>query len=214
MSHPAQLKVPEGLVFGEAGLIPVIVQDRLSGDVLMLAWTNAEALASTVRTGQAHFWSRSRQSLWRKGATSGNLMLVRDLRTDCDRDVVLMAVEPEGPACHEGTRTCFGEDTPTKAGVLAELMRVVGARLKERPPGSYTGRLAEKGLDHTLRKVGEEAAELIIAAKAESDLRLAEEAADLVFHVLVALGQRGVSFSRVLDVLRERRGAPQAVGKA
>jgi phosphoribosyl-AMP cyclohydrolase / phosphoribosyl-ATP pyrophosphohydrolase len=205
MNHPAQLAVPDKLVFDERGLLPVIAQDRLSGDVLMLAWANAEALAQTVRTGQAHFWSRRRKRLWRKGETSGHVLYVRELRTDCDRDVVLMLVEPEGPACHQGTRTCFGDDTATKTGVLAELLRVVGSRLREPQEGSYTALLANRGIDYTLKKIGEETAELVIAAKAESDERLAHEAADVLFHIIVALQQRGVSFTRVLDVLRERR---------
>src|SRR5512138_1523216 len=107
------LSVPSGLAFDERGLLPVVAQDRLSGDVLMVAWANATALAETVRTGEAHFWSRHRQALWRKGETSGHVLRVRELRTDCDRDVVLMVVDPSEPACHAGTRTCFGDATAT-----------------------------------------------------------------------------------------------------
>jgi phosphoribosyl-ATP pyrophosphohydrolase/phosphoribosyl-AMP cyclohydrolase len=205
VSERAVLSVPAGLAFDERGLVPVIAQDRLSGDVLMVAWADAEALEATVRTGEAHFWSRSRKRLWRKGETSGHVLKVFGLRADCDRDVVLMQAQPTGPACHEGTRTCFGDDSATDVGVLGELARLIPERLQERPAGSYTARLAEKGIDYTLKKIGEETTELVIAAKAESDERLANEAADVLFHLIVALQQRGVPFGRVLDVLRERR---------
>lgn len=194
-----------GVRFGADGLVPVVVQDRLSGDVLMVAWANDEALRRTAETGLAHFWSRSRQSLWRKGETSGHQLRVHALRADCDRDVVLIVAEPEGPACHEGTRTCFGDGPATSAGVLAEVERVIGRRLRERPDGSYTAKLAARGPDHALKKIGEEATELILAAKGETDERVAEEAADLLFHVLVALGQRGVRLADVLAVLERRR---------
>jgi len=200
--------LPEGLTFDEKGLIPVVVQDRASGDVLMVAHANAEALARTAETGLAHFWSRSRGALWRKGETSGNGLRVRDARTDCDRDVLLLTVEAEGPACHTGTRSCFGETTPTAAGILEELARLIARSAVERPEGSYTVRLLGKGLDHVLKKVGEEATEVVLAAKGESDERLAEEAADLMFHVLVALSLRGVSVRDVMGVLRRRRGEP------
>ena len=199
------LSVPEGVQFDAAGLVPVVVQDRASGDVLMVAWANAEALESTARTGLAHFWSRQRRALWRKGETSGHGLRVREIRRDCDGDTLLMTADPEGPTCHTGARTCFGEDTPTAAGVVVELARVIAGRGRERPEGSYTARLLAKGLDHTLKKVGEEATEVVLAAKGESDRRLAEECADLVYHVLVVLEQRGVRPAAVLDVLRERR---------
>jgi len=201
------LRVPEGLSFGEAGLVPVVVQDRASGDVLMVAWANAEALERTVETGLAHFWSRSRKALWRKGETSGNELSVRDMRADCDLDVLLFVVDPAGPACHTGARTCFGEDSPTAAGMLEELSRVVVARARSAPEGSYTAKLLAQGPDAALKKIGEEATEVVIAAKSESDQRLAEEAADLLYHLLVVLHQRGLGVSRVMDVLRRRRGA-------
>jgi len=197
--------VPDGIVFDGGGLVPVVVQDHASGDVLMVAYANAEALARTAETGRAHFWSRSRQALWRKGETSGHELQVREVRADCDRDALLLVAEPVGPTCHTGARTCFGESTATAAGVLEEIRRVVAARAAERPEGSYTVRLLTKGLDHTLKKIGEEATEVILAAKGESDQRLAEEAADLVFHLLVALSQRGVQPGAVLEVLRQRR---------
>lgn len=198
--------IPGGLAYDGSGLIPVVVQDRASGDLLMVAYANAEALARTAETGLAHFWSRSRSALWKKGETSGNLLRVREVRADCDRDALLMLVDPEGPACHTGTRTCFGDGPASAAGILEELRRVIAERARTRPEGSYTAKLVSKGLDHSLKKVGEEATEVVLAAKGESEQRLAEESADLLFHLLVVLEQRGVAFTRVLDVLRARRG--------
>ena len=197
--------VPEGLVFGADGLIPAVVQDRGSGDVLMVAYTNAEALALTARTGQAHFWSRSRKALWRKGETSGNTLAVASMHADCDGDAVLMVVDPAGPACHTGSRTCFGSDAVTLAGGLGELERVIAGRATADPAESYTARLLARGLDQALKKVGEEATEVVLAAKGESDERLAEECADLVYHLMVVLAQRRVPLARVLDVLAARR---------
>jgi phosphoribosyl-AMP cyclohydrolase / phosphoribosyl-ATP pyrophosphohydrolase len=199
--------VPEGLVFGADGLIPAVVQDRRSGDVLMIAYADAEALALTARTGQAHFWSRSRKALWRKGETSGNTLAVLAMRKDCDGDAVLMTVDPAGPACHTGSRTCFGGEAATLAGVLDELERVIAGRAGADPSASYTARLLARGLDHALKKVGEEATEVVLAAKGESDERLAEECADLVYHLMVVLAQRRVPLARVLEVLAARRRA-------
>ena len=199
------MMVPSELAYDATGLIPVVVQDSASGDVLMVAYANAEALARTAESGLAHFWSRSRKALWRKGETSGNALRVRELLADCDKDALLMVVEPEGPACHTGTRSCFGDATPTGAGMLEELRRVIAARRQQAPEGSYTAKLLARGLDHTLKKIGEESAEVVMAAKAESGERLAEESADLLFHLLVALEQRGVRPAQVLDVLRKRR---------
>jgi phosphoribosyl-ATP pyrophosphohydrolase/phosphoribosyl-AMP cyclohydrolase len=202
------LAVPGGIAYDEAGLVPVVVQDRASGDVLMLAYANTEAVARTAETGHAHFWSRSRRALWRKGETSGNVLQVRELRKDCDGDALLMVVDPAGPACHTGARTCFGDTTVTAAGILDELRRVVAERAAARPEGSYTARLLAKGLDHVLKKVGEESTEFVLAAKAESDERLAEECADLLFHLIVVLAQRGLGPVHALDVLRRRRAGP------
>lgn len=199
------LNVPADLVYDAAGLLPVVVQDRKSGDVLMLAYANPEALSHSVVTGLAHFWSRSRSALWRKGETSGNALRVRELLVDCDRDTLLMIVDPEGPACHTGTRTCFGDAATSVAGVLAEVSRVIEDRGASRPEGSYTAKLLAKGDNEVLKKIGEEAVEVALAARSESDERLAEEAADLVFHLLVALGQRRVGFERVLETLKARR---------
>jgi phosphoribosyl-AMP cyclohydrolase / phosphoribosyl-ATP pyrophosphohydrolase len=201
--------LPAALAYDAAGLIPVVVQDAASGDVLMVAYANREALDLTARTGLAHFWSRSRGALWRKGETSGNEMRVREVRADCDRDALLMVVDPAGPACHTGTRTCFGDDTPTSAGIMAELGRVIASRASASPDSSYTARLLAKGPDHVLKKIGEEATEVVLAAKSESDERLAEEAADLLYHLTVAMAQRRVPFARALEVLRARRRAPR-----
>ena len=201
--------LPDALAYDAAGLIPVVVQDAASGDVLMVAYANREALDLTAQTGVAHFWSRSRGALWRKGETSGNEMRVREVRADCDRDALLMVVDPAGPACHTGTRTCFGDDSPTAAGIMGELERVIAARASASPDDSYTARLLAKGPDHVLKKIGEEATEVVLAAKSDSDERLAEEAADLLYHLTVAMAQRRVPFARALEVLRARRRAPR-----
>ena len=195
------------LAFDAAGLLPVVVQDRASGDVLMVAWANAEAVDRTLATKRAHFWSRRRQALWRKGETSGNGLKVTDVKADCDRDTLLYVVDPEGPTCHTGWRTCFGEESPTAAGLLEELARVVAERAESAPEDSYTAKLLARGPDAVLKKIGEEATEVVLAAKGETDERLAEESADLLYHLVVALHQRGLPLSRVMDVLRRRRSA-------
>jgi len=205
VSDEARLSIPSDLVFDDAGLIPVVVQDRASGEVLMLAFANREALERTEATGFAHFWSRRRGTLWKKGETSGHTLRVQAALADCDRDTLLLLVDPHGPTCHHGTRTCFGDRTPIQVGVLSELADVIARRARERPEGSYTARLFEKGLDHALKKVGEEATEVVLAAKGESGERLAQEAADLLFHLLVVLAQRQVPLPQVLETLRERR---------
>jgi phosphoribosyl-ATP pyrophosphohydrolase/phosphoribosyl-AMP cyclohydrolase len=199
------IAIPAELKTDAAGLVPVVVQDRASGDVLMVAWANAEALAKTAETARAHFWSRSRQALWRKGETSGNELRVVEARTDCDRDTLLLVVEAAGPACHTGTRSCFGNETPTAAGMLEELARVVAERAQASPESSYTARLLAKGPDHVLKKIGEEATEVVLAARVQSEERLAEETADLLYHLLVALHQRALPLARVMDELRRRR---------
>lgn len=201
----AAVSLPDDLLLDASGLVPVVVQDRASGDVLMVAWANAEALRKTAESGYAHFWSRSRKALWRKGETTGNSLRVVEARADCDRDTLLLIVEPEGPACHTGTRTCFGETSATAAGMLEELARVVAERAAASPEESYTARLLAKGPDQVLKKIGEEATEVVLAGRAQSDERLVEETADLVYHLLVALRQRGVPLVRVMDELRRRR---------
>jgi phosphoribosyl-AMP cyclohydrolase / phosphoribosyl-ATP pyrophosphohydrolase len=207
---PLTVPLPGDLVVDAGGLLPVVVQDRASGDVLMVAWANAEALAKTAESGYAHFWSRSRGALWRKGETSGNGLRVVEARADCDRDTLLLVVEPEGPACHTGTRTCFGETSVTAAGMLEELARVVADRAAVPPEKSYTARLLAKGPDEVLKKIGEEATEVVLAGRAQTDERLVEETADLLYHLLVALRQRGVPLVRVMDELRRRRSRGSA----
>lgn len=197
--------VDDALRYDENGLVCVVAQDWTSGDVLMVAWANAAAVERTRQTGLAHFWSRSRKALWMKGETSGNRLRVREARVDCDRDTVLLLVEPEGPACHEGTRTCFGDAPGALPAVLDELGRVFAERAAAPREGSYTSKLLAGGRDRILKKVGEEATEVVLAAKGESDERLAEEAADLLFHLQLALHERGVPVGRVLEVLKERR---------
>ncbi len=184
----------------------MVAQDRASGDVLMVAWANAEAVAKTAETGIAHFWSRSRKALWRKGETSGNELRVVEARADCDSDTLLLVVEPAGPACHTGERTCFGETSPTAAGMLEELRARRRRRAPRRSPEeSYTARLLAKGPDQVLKKIGEEATEVVLAARVQTDERLVEESADLLYHLLVALHMRGVPLARVMDELRRRR---------
>lgn len=185
------------------GLLPVIVQDAVDGTVLMLAWANAEAVATTERTGEAHFWSRSRDRLWRKGETSGNVMPVVGLAVDCDGDAILYRVRPSGPACHEGTRTCFGEaDAP---GIVSELASLIAERRGADPQTSYTASLLSSGTRRPAEKVVEEAGETAVAALAGTDDELAGEAADLIYHLLVLLAARGIPLERVLAVLRARR---------
>jgi phosphoribosyl-ATP pyrophosphohydrolase/phosphoribosyl-AMP cyclohydrolase len=180
----------------------------------MLAWANAEAIAKTAETGLAHFWSRSRKALWRKGETSGHTLRVVEARADCDKDALLLVVEPSGPACHTGSRTCFGETSPTAAGMLEELARVVRQRAKAPVEASYTARLLAKGPGQVLKKIGEEATEVVLAASGESDERLAAESADLLFHLLVALEQRGVALASVMDELRRRRERDTQAGRS
>ncbi len=186
----------------DEGLRPVIVQDADDGSVLMLAWANAEALAATERTGEAHFWSRSRGRLWRKGETSGNVLRMVGLAADCDGDALLYRVHPTGPTCHTGTRSCFGERLPS--GVLAELLGIIEARRDADPSSSYTARLLATGARRPAEKVVEEAGETAVAGLAGTDDELAAESADLLYHLLVLLAVRDVPFGQVLAALRER----------
>lgn len=195
--------------FDDHGLAPCIMQDALTGEVLTLAYVNAEALAKTAETGEMHFWSRSRDELWHKGATSGNVQRVVELRYDCDADALLALVEPAGPACHTGERTCFhraldGEPTTAVHETLPDLERTLKARKSERPEGSYTVELLS---DPELigAKVREEADEVARAVAGESDERVAEEAADVFYHLEVALLSRDIPLARALEVLLERR---------
>ena len=198
---------PSEIKYDADGLVAVVIQDWASGEVLTLAYANAEAVGRTIETGELHLWSRSRQELWHKGATSGNTQAVRALRLDCDGDALLALVEPAGPACHTGARTCFhnGElDPPAPHEALPALERTLKARQAERPEGSYTVEL----LDDPARigaKVQEEAEEVARAAREESDERLAEEAADVLYHLTVLLHGRGLALADAEEVLLERR---------
>jgi phosphoribosyl-AMP cyclohydrolase / phosphoribosyl-ATP pyrophosphohydrolase len=195
------------IAFDESGLVPCIVQDWASGEVLTLAYANAEAVERTRATGELHLWSRSRRELWHKGATSGNVQRVRALRLDCDGDALLALVEPAGPACHTGARTCFftGDlEPPAPHEVLPGLERTLAERAAERPAGSYTVEL----LDDPARigeKVQEEAEEVARAAREESDARVDEEAADVLYHLLVLLHARGRALADAGEVLVARR---------
>jgi phosphoribosyl-ATP pyrophosphohydrolase/phosphoribosyl-AMP cyclohydrolase len=195
------------IAYDERGLVPVVVQDWRTGEVLTLAYANAEAVARTRATGELHLWSRSRGELWRKGATSGNTQRVRALRLDCDADALLALVEPAGPACHTGARTCFhnGElEPPAPHEALPALERTLDDRARERPAGSYTVEL----LDDPPRigaKVMEEAEEVARAAREEADERVDEEAADVLYHLGVLLHSRGRTVADAEDVLNGRR---------
>jgi phosphoribosyl-AMP cyclohydrolase / phosphoribosyl-ATP pyrophosphohydrolase len=187
--------------FGDDGLVPVVAQSALAGEVLMVAYADRAALERTRDTGEAHYHSRSRGALWRKGETSGHRQEVEDVRVDCDGDAVLYVVRQHGPACHTGAPTCFGERT---GGVVTRLAQTVVERARTRPAGSYTVRLLDAGIAHIAQKVGEEAVEIVVAATSEDDARLASEAADLVYHLLVLLAARQLPLERVYEELARR----------
>lgn len=216
--------------YDDRGLVPAVLQDARTGEVLMVAWMNRESLRLTRESGQAHFWSRSRQTLWQKGATSGNVMHVREIRVDCDGDTLLVLVDPAGPACHTGERTCFyrsvvgcrdgGRDASRGGGtavreatradasaadIVDELFAVILDRERQRPEGSYTTKLFDAGENEILKKVGEEAVEVVLAAKDEGDERLVYEVADLAYHLLVLLAARGLEPADVAAELAKRR---------
>jgi len=235
------------LTFDESGLITTIVQDDETNEVLMAAYMNAESLARTLQTGETWFWSRTRQELWHKGATSGHTQQVVDVRLDCDGDALLVRVNPNGPACHTGERTCFfrgkqemsgppAKETEVKSNpkvenapsplslvnvaamdlgiLLQNLYKLIQERKDQRPEGSYTSYLFNSGLDKILKKVGEESAETIIAAK-NADLedgrtRLTSEISDLLYHLLVLMVEREVSLQDILNELNNRAGKPAA----
>jgi phosphoribosyl-ATP pyrophosphohydrolase/phosphoribosyl-AMP cyclohydrolase len=195
------------IAYDERGLVPVVVQDWRTGEVLTLAYANAEAVQRTRETGELHLWSRSRGELWHKGATSGNVQRVRALRLDCDGDAVLALVEPAGPACHTGERTCFhhGEvDPPAPHEALPALERTLSDRARERPAGSYTVELLDNP-PHIGEKVEEEAEEVARAAREEPDDRVDEESADVLYHLTVLLHSRGRTLGDAQEVLNGRR---------
>jgi phosphoribosyl-ATP pyrophosphohydrolase/phosphoribosyl-AMP cyclohydrolase len=228
----------ERLRFNEAGLIPAVAQDWLDGSVLMVAWMNREAIRRTLASGEVHYWSRSRAEIWHKGATSGHLQRLRGLRIDCDADVLLLTIEQVGDvACHTGARSCFFADAleegsrgrpsgegspvlpaapaggaaalPPPADVCSELARVITGRRDHPEEGSYTNRLLAGGDNRILKKIGEESAEFVMACKDDDPEAIAGEAADLIFHLQVALAHHGVEWRRVQEVLAKRRGAPR-----
>lgn len=240
----------EQLKWDDSGLIPAIVQDAISKEVLMLAFMNRESLQRSLETGETWFWSRSRRELWHKGATSGNIQKIREIRYDCDGDTLLVLVEPEGPACHTGKYSCFyrrfgdgsgaGDSAKTaelaeakgteakstevkgteaeanevavkrdRYGILNELESVIASREAERPEGSYTTYLFDKGVDKILKKIGEEAGEVIIAAKNRDHDELSWEASDLLFHLLVLLREQKLPLDRVLQELESRHMRPK-----
>jgi len=214
----------DAIVFDGQGLVPAVVQEADTGEVLMVAWMDRAALEATLATGQSHFWSRSRQTLWRKGETSGHVQHVQAIYADCDADTLLVQVHQEGVACHTGHRTCFFtrlaaggvngiEDEPAAAGMLERLERVVAARKQSRPAGSYVAGLLAKGEPAVCRKIGEEATEVITAALGrEGDRRLVEEVADLWFHTMVLLGARGIGLRDVLKELARRHAGRETPG--
>jgi phosphoribosyl-ATP pyrophosphohydrolase/phosphoribosyl-AMP cyclohydrolase len=187
--------------FGDDGLVPVVAQSSTSGAVLMVAYADREALERTRDTGEAHYHSRSRGVLWRKGETSGHGQHIDEVRVDCDGDAVLYVVRQDGPACHTGTPTCFGEPT---GGMLTRLAATVADRARTRPPGSYTAQLLQGGVATPARKLGEEAVETVVAALGEEDARLASEAADLLYHLVVLLEARKLPLDRVFEELARR----------
>lgn len=185
----------------QGGLVPAILQDARTGKVLMLAYMNREAYEETLRTKKATFWSRSRQRLWTKGETSGNVMHVVSVKADCDGDTLLVAVHPDGPACHTGTGTCWGEENEADAlHFLGELQDFIAQRREEMPEGSYTTSLFRDGLNRMAQKVGEEALEAVIEAVNGTNERLVYEASDLLYHLIVLLAAKGL---RIEDVARE-----------
>lgn len=209
----------DSLRFNADGLLPVVAQEATSGEVLMVAYANRAALEETAASGRAHYWSRSRGELWRKGDTSGHTQEIDEILVDCDGDAVIYRVRQTGPACHTLEPTCFfrrvgetGLESATPAAhILARIDRIVETRAEERPEGSYTTYLLEKGLDKVLKKLGEEATEVVIAAKNEAPAELRAEVSDLLFHLIVLLRMRGLPLSDVWSELESRFGAPTRV---
>ena len=188
------------------GLVPVVIQDDTTLQVLMVGFMNEEALEKTMKEGKVTFFSRDRNRLWTKGETSGNFLIVRDIKTDCDNDTLLIKVEPEGPVCHTGNRSCFNNDTPK--GFLYKLEQIVNKRIDDDARDSYTNKIFRQGINKTAQKVGEEAVELIIEAKDNNIELFKNEAADLLYHLLILFKTKGIKLSDIEECLAERHTAP------
>ncbi len=186
------------------GLVPAIVQDARTGTVLMLGFMNEDAVTETVRTAKVTFYSRSRERLWTKGETSGNYLNLRSITVDCDNDTLLVMAVPSGPVCHAGTQTCFSRDGGIAVPLPEQLQNTIDDRLARLPEGSYVASLAAGGINKIAQKVGEEAVELIIAAKDDDPEAFRSEAADLLFHYIILLRSKGISLSEIYDVLHHR----------
>ncbi len=218
----AGLDIGLKIKWGADGLVPAVVQDAVSKEVLMMAYMNAESLQLSIQSGTTWFWSRSRNELWNKGATSGHTQRIVSMAYDCDGDTLLVKVVQKGPACHTGKYSCFFNDIPVpgeasqepnaeggdRFEVLGKLESVIAERYAERPEGTYTSYLFDKGLDKILKKVGEEAAEVIIAAKNADNDELRSEASDLIFHLMVLLKERGLPLDDIMSELAKRDGKP------
>jgi phosphoribosyl-ATP pyrophosphohydrolase/phosphoribosyl-AMP cyclohydrolase len=208
------------IAFDAAGLIPAVVQDWRDGTVLMVGYMNEQAVADTIATRFVHFWSRSRGRIWKKGETSGHVLLVKDLFIDCDRDTILVKAEPVGPTCHTGASACFfsrldekAEAVPGSAqeaagGILERIYQTIEHRKAAPQPGSYVSKLLEGGPDRILKKVAEEAGEVLLAAKNKNDAEIIYEVADLIFHTLLVLGYHGITLDAVWTELAGRYGKP------
>ncbi len=204
---------PENLDWNDSGLIPAVVQDAATGQVLTLAYVSRESLTRMRELGETVFYSRSRQTLWHKGETSGNFQTVVAVAADCDRDAILIQVKPQGPACHTGAASCFGdsiEGFPSTnqeqiGSILGELERTIGDRKAERPAGSYTTKLFDRGTERIFQKIGEEAVETVVAGVSGNRDELVREASDLLYHLLVGLSQADIPLSEVARELRSRR---------
>lgn len=199
----------DSLKWDDKGLIPAIVQDITSKQVLMMAYMNEQSLQKTIETKETWFWSRSRGELWHKGATSGHKQQVKSIHYDCDADSLLVLVDPLGPACHTGETSCYfnpilQEDEGASVHILSQLEKVIAARDEERPEGAYTTYLFEQGIDKILKKVGEESAEVIIAAKNQDHEELRNESADLLYHLMVLLREAKLPLKDVMQVLEDR----------
>jgi phosphoribosyl-ATP pyrophosphohydrolase/phosphoribosyl-AMP cyclohydrolase len=190
--------------FNADGLLPAVVQDARTREVLTVAYMNEEALRLTLEKRQTYFYSRSRKSLWHKGETSGNFQTVKRVALDCDSDTILVEVDPAGPACHTGSYSCFGVEPGFGANVQ-QLYDLIAARKETRPEGSYTTRLFNEGIDKITKKLGEEAVEVVIAAKNDSSQRIVEETADLLYHLVVTLVEKGVTLEEIDEELRKRK---------